>query len=448
MKLNRAILSLSFVALIVSVSAYADDDEHKRGKYSRFNQGDDGHAWHQHKRYGDHDDDDDRVEAQLGPRPFYLVNDMDPGKLKKALKQCEDGPFYRSDFSIGHRGAPLQFPEHTKESYLAAARMGAGILECDVTFTKDHELVCRHSQCDLHTTTNIVAVPELEAKCSERFVPAEYSATGELLTPASARCCTSDITLAEFKTLKGKMDAADTSATTPEEYLGGTANWRTDLYTGNGTLLSHQESIALFKSLGAKMTPELKSPSVAMPFNGLTQEGYAQKMIDEYKEADVDPNDVWAQSFNLDDVLYWINNEPEFGDQAVYLDGRYDDASFDHTQPHTWNPSMEELAANGVEIIAPPMWMLLELDQNGDIKPSIYATRAKQAGLDIITWTIERSGLLQEGGGWYYQTTTAAINNDGDMLTVLDVLAQDVGIIGIFSDWPATVTYYANCKDL
>jgi glycerophosphoryl diester phosphodiesterase len=109
---------------------------------------------------------------------------------------------------------------------------------------------------------------------------------------------------------------------------------------------------------------------------------------------------------------------------------------------------MEELVANGVEIIAPPMWMLLELDQNGDIKPSIYATRAKQAGLDIITWTIERSGLLQEGGGWYYQTTTAAINNDGDMLTVLDVLAQDVGIIGIFSDWPATVTYYANCMDL
>jgi glycerophosphoryl diester phosphodiesterase len=25
------------------------------------------------------------------------------------------------------------------------------------------------------------------------------------------------------------------------------------------------------------------------------------------------------------------------------------------------------------------------------------------------------------------------------------VLAKDVGILGIFSDWPATVTYYANC---
>ena len=27
----------------------------------------------------------------------------------------------------------------------------------------------------------------------------------------------------------------------------------------------------------------------------------------------------------------------------------------------------------------------------------------------------------------------------------LDVLARKVGIIGIFSDWTATVTYYANC---
>ena len=34
------------------------------------------------------------------------------------------------------------------------------------------------------------------------------------------------------------------------------------------------------------------------------------------------------------------------------------------------------------------------------------------------------------------------------MMNVLDVLAMDVGIIGIFSDWPATTTYYANCMGL
>ena len=84
-------------------------------------------------------------EAQIGPRPFYLVDKMKDGPLKQKLAQCT-GPFHRSDFSIGHRGAALMFPEHSRESYLAAARMGAGVIECDVTFTKDRELVCRHSQ--------------------------------------------------------------------------------------------------------------------------------------------------------------------------------------------------------------------------------------------------------------------------------------------------------------
>lgn len=387
--------------------------------------------------------------VQLGSRPFYLVDDMDEGELKNELQACADGPFYKNRFSIGHRGAGLQFPEHTRESYIAAARMGAGILECDVTFTKDRELVCRHSQCDLHRTTNILATPELAAKCSESFTPAKIDPeTGELLEPASAKCCTSDITLEEFKMLKGKMDAANPRATTVDEYMQATPSWRTDLYSP-GTLVTHAESIELFKELGVKMTPELKSPSVGMPYQGdYTQEDYAQQMIDEYKAADVNPKNVFAQSFNLDDVVYWLANEPQFGKQAVFLDGRYNVPNFDHTKPDTWLPNMEELFTKNVRIIAPPMWMLLKLDENGNIVSSVYAKRAKAAGLDIITWTLERSGQLEDGGGWYYQTINDVIDNDGDMLEVLDVLAQDVGILGIFSDWPATVTYYANCKGL
>jgi hypothetical protein len=40
----------------------------------------------------------------------------------------------------------------------------------------------------------------------------------------------------------------------------------------------------------------------------------------------------------------------------------------------------------------------------------------------------------------------SAIKKPGDMMAALDVLARDVGVIGVFSDWPATVTYYANCR--
>jgi glycerophosphoryl diester phosphodiesterase len=412
----------------------------------------------------DRDDDDDREDryhssryehkkskrpkVQLGDRPFYLIDEMSPSQLKKALKQCASGPFFKTDFSIGHRGAALQFPEHTKESYIAAARQGAGIIECDVTFTQDRKLVCRHAQCDLHTTTDILARSELAAKCSEPFVPAD-PANGTL---ASAKCCTSDITLAEFKSLCGKMDASNRNGTTVEEYLDGTLSWRTDLYTTCPTVLSHAESIELIRDLGGKFTPELKSPEVEMPYQGnYTQQDYAQQMIDEYKAAGIKPRNVWAQSFNLADVLYWIENEPRFGKQAVFLDSR------PYTEPG-FMPSLadfEALRAQGVRIVAPPMFALLTLDQYGEIVPSDYAELAKAAGLDIITWTIERSGRLIEDmkkvpgvTDFYYQTTLDAIGNDGDMMVTLDVLAKDVGIIGIFSDWPATVTYYANCMGL
>jgi glycerophosphoryl diester phosphodiesterase len=67
--------------------------------------------------------------------------------------------------------------------------MGAGLLECDVTFTKDGELVCRDAQCDLHTTTNIL-VTDLASTCRVPFTPAEFDANGTRVKNAAARCCT------------------------------------------------------------------------------------------------------------------------------------------------------------------------------------------------------------------------------------------------------------------
>lgn len=376
---------------------------------------------------------------QVGQRPYFLTADMLPSPLKDKLQSCANGPFAKTDFSIGHRGAALMFPEHTKESYEAAARMGAGIVECDVTFTKDKALVCRHAQNDLHTTTNILATP-LAAKCTKGFTPHDPVAN----TPASAECRTSDITLSEFKTLRGKMDAANTKAKTVAEYMAGAANWRTDLYSGptSGTLMTHAESIALFMRLGVKMTPELKSASVSMPFDGFSQENYAQKMIDEYKSANVPAARVFAQSFNKNDVLYWLKNEPAFGKQAVFLDSAEKAADL---------PTLAQLQSykkEGIQIVAPPIFALLDTDF-GKLVASSYAKNAKQAGLGIIAWSLERSGVLANGNpGWYYQTVAPLIKREGDTMQVLDVLAKDVGIMGIFSDWPATTTYYANCMGI
>jgi len=421
------------VTLLLSAAAHADRD--KRFLDGEYHDYSDGQGYYDDQGRRKHD-----AGVQLGPRPFYLVEGMDDGKLRNRLLQCKDGPFYRTDFSIGHRGAALQFPEHTKESYEAAARMGAGIVECDVTFTKDGELVCRHAECDLHTTTDIVATP-LNSKCS---VP--WSGPGS--TP---NCCASDLTLSEFKTLRGKMDASNPSGTTAQEYLGGTASWRTDLYTGRGALMTLKESIELNTRLGVKHTPELKSGDVDR-INAIfgSQANYAQRLIDALEEAGVDPRDVWVQSFNKHDVLYWIQQAPRFGKQAVYLDDI--DPTSSPPVPPLSLAELQQLKAQGVRIIAPPMLALLSVDGSGKIVPSQYAMDIKGLGFDIITWTFERSDLRRGAAfaGFYYYFDPAgqAIKKDSDMYKALHVLARKVKILGIFSDWPATVTYYADCMGL
>ena len=64
--------------------------------------------------FGDGKDDrrdkNQNESVQLGPRPFFLVNDMSDGPLKRELKSCSEGPFKKTDFSIGHRGERSSSP--------------------------------------------------------------------------------------------------------------------------------------------------------------------------------------------------------------------------------------------------------------------------------------------------------------------------------------------------
>lgn len=381
-------------------------------------------------------------QIELGPRPYFLVDDMDEGPLKTKLASCKDKNMKASSWSYGHRGgAPLQFPEHTRQSNLAGARMGAGVLECDVAFTKDRKLVCRHSQCDLHTTTNIVTIPELNAKCTTPFVPA---ANGK---PATAKCCTSDFTVAEFKTLCGKMDAFNATATTAQDYLGGTASWRTDLYATCGTVMTLKEHIELGDGLGLDFTPELKTPEVKMPFQGTyTQAHYAQQLINEFKAAGIHPSRVLPQSFLYDDILYWIKAEPKFGRQAVYLDQNGETAQ---TFPGAV-ANLTQYKADGVRIVAPPLPYLVHV-LDGKMVPSPYAKRANELGLKIVTWSLERSpplAVVHKKGDYYWSSVKDVVKKDGDMYKLVDVLHRQIGVKAVFSDWSATVTYYANCFNI
>jgi glycerophosphoryl diester phosphodiesterase len=401
-------------------------------------QGHDNHEYQFHKP---------GYQVSYDPRPFYLINNMTNSPLKTKLQSCENGPFEVTGWSIGHRGGgTLQFPEETVESTIAGARMGAGILECDVAFTKDRGLVCRHSLCDLHTTTDILLKPELAKKCTTPFTPANAT------SPANAVCCTSDITIAEFKTLCGKQDGFNASAKTVQDYQHGTPTWRTDLYSTCGTVMTLDSYITLVDSIPGhrNFTPELKTPpaQVPMPFNGYTQEQYARDMINTFIKRGIAANRVWAQSFNPPDIYQWLKEFPAFGKQAVYLDEDGDTAATFTTAV----ARLPALKAKGVNIISPPFGYLLTTSaDNKTIIPSSYATAAKAAGLDIVAWSFERSGPLatvKSRGEYYYDRISSAVSYDGQEFEVLDVLNKQVGIKGIFSDWSSTTSYYANCFGL
>lgn len=130
-----------------------------------------------------------------------------------------------------------------------------------MSFTSDRELVCRHSNCDLHYTTNILAHPDLAAKCTEPFTPANP----ENGTDASAKCCTSDITLAEFKSLCAEMEATTFNAMTVNEStpyfgrIGVTPDCRTNMYAYScAETMSLKDQIELVESYGLNFTAEAK----------------------------------------------------------------------------------------------------------------------------------------------------------------------------------------------
>jgi hypothetical protein len=56
----------------------------------------------------------------LGPRPFWLIEQMEDSPLKRKLESCTEMEMRPSAWSISHRGGgTLQFPEETYESIMA-----------------------------------------------------------------------------------------------------------------------------------------------------------------------------------------------------------------------------------------------------------------------------------------------------------------------------------------
>lgn len=380
------------------------------------------------------------LSYQFSIRPYWFIPKVNNSQLKHDLWACRQQALRPHTFSIAHRGASMQFPEHTLEAYLAAAHQGASAIECDVTFTKDKELVCRHAQDDLHFTTNILATP-LAAKCTQKFQPAILDTQGNIVKPAQAECRTSDLTLAEFKSLKGKITWQNPKAQNIQEYMYPPFwQWRTHLFSHTGTLMSHAESIQLFKQLNKKMIPELKHPKVSMPFNDFTYDMYRQKIIDEYAHAQIPAHQVFLSSDNLDTLDFWLKIPHAYQAQIAWVDNKWHLKTNANNQPLPLTEQdkkilmqqkqqiLSALKAKNIHYIQSPIVQLYDnLHQNG-LAPSEYTKALNHHQFKVFAWTLEKS-----------------LSPQVDTMTLIDDLIKNKKVEGIFSDWVETVTYYGNC---
>ena len=71
--------------------------------------------------------------------------------------------------------------------------------------------------------------------------------------------------------------------------------------------------------------------------------------------------------------------------------------------------ALKAYKAKGIQIVAPPIFALLTVE-NEKIAPSAYAKNIRKAGLEIITWSLERSGVMaSQKGGWYFQSVSQTL---------------------------------------
>jgi glycerophosphoryl diester phosphodiesterase len=144
------------------------------------------------------------------------------------------------------------------------------------------------------------------------------------------------------------------------------------------------------------------------------------------------------------DAIYW-STQTDYKN-AVALEGR-SKSYFASWSKDQIKALFMDLKNAGVPIVSPPMQIMVNrANATAPMEVSNYAAAAREMGFTLVGWSFERDGPLQNGGGGYHQGLYPT--NDGFDYEYLDFMVQQVGIVGLFSDWPASVTFYANCMGI
>lgn len=395
--------------------------------------------------------------------------------LRGSISTCA-APLARSNKVFAHRGAPLVAPEETEESWRIGVESGAGFIECDASITRSQTFVCRHSVCDLHFTTDILSRPELAAKCQSPFTPRTDGGA------AHAECCTFDFEDAELAQLCATMEqVTNPDAATVDTYLLGAPGFRSPYIAQQRChpLMWYEQYLALARKWRVNTIPELKDTDRQdlndfLAATGRTVFGLADQFAREaavrgfgrHSEAAVAKGGtVVLQTFDHRVAQHWTTIRPLPSIEFMWSTFLPLHAGEDDPDCKTFDCGagmvISSLARQGVAFFGPPLQLLLSSAGHRTVPSNAsvwYSRLAREHGAALMSWSIERSGCSTTAAtpsvqpaaigtcDWYWGSTEGISSyQHEDTLLALHVLFQDVGIAGIFADFPATASAYLNC---
>lgn len=286
---------------------------------------------------------------------------------------------------IAHRGASGHRPEHTLEGYRLAAEMGADYIEPDLVVTKDGHLVIRHDRY-LSTSTDVSDRPEF----ADRRIVKEGREEADWFVE--------DFTLDEIKTLRAR-----------QPYPGRSLD-----YDGQFTVPTFDDLLDLARTLSEELGrtvgvyPETKHPSFFKD-SGLDQVPPLLSALDRFGHTEAEAP-IYVQSF-----------EPGILRELHHRTG----VKLIHLLPATKDELPLEDIAEFADAIGPYKNMLVQTEAGED---SGLVDQAHSLGLEVHPWTFRNDALPRS-----FATPEEEIR-----------FFLDLGIDGIFSDFPDTVAAVLN----
>ena len=304
---------------------------------------------------------------------------------------------------LGHRGAPGLYPEDTAIGYEKAVEFGADFIECDIQVTKDLQLVCSHDQW-IKDVCNVANFEEF----SNRLTTFWDTPYGDIID----NFFIIDFEVAELKQLLRKQTTKGLNPNFDHKY----------------SFVTFDEFVAIAKSKGAGIAPEIKIPNVInkvlaqrgtnitiedLVLNALTKHGYTGS-----------DDKCLLQCFELSTITeFHRRSEVKLVFHLETLD-------------QTNLENLQKIKNEGVYAIGLDKELIVPRDDKGNCGAPNYdlIETIHNMGMKIFPWTFknELSSLC-----WDYL---------GDVQNELEQFFQ-LKIDGFFADYPNTVSSFLDRQD-